>query len=175
MNTLDTIVLVIFGYCVIRGFFRGIIKEISSIVGVICGYYGAYTYYGQVAEMFQHWVTNPGYAKIIGFVIVFCGIFIAVNIVGLIIRYFMNVSFLGWIDRIFGFAFGTAKAILITSILLVMLTAFLPKGAPLIRDSVTAPYISRVSEWISMMISQEMKFEYEQKIRELKKHWNLPI
>ncbi|MEW6260904.1 MAG: CvpA family protein [Thermodesulfobacteriota bacterium] len=175
MNTLDTIVLVIFGYCVIRGFFRGIIKEISSIVGVICGYYGAYTYYGQVAEMVQGWVANPGYAKIIGFVVVFCGVFIAVNILGLIIRYFMNVSFLGWIDRIFGFAFGTAKAVLVASILVVMLTAFLPKGAPLIRDSVTAPYISRVSEWISMMISKEMKFEYEQKIRELKKHWNLPI
>lgn len=175
MNTLDTVVLVILAYCVIRGIFRGIIREISSIAGVICGYYAGYTYYEGVAESLQPWIKNPSYANITGFVVLFCAVFIVVNVLGLIIRYFMNVTLMGWLDRVLGFVFGTAKAVLICSIIVVMLTAFLPRGAPLVRDSVTAPYISRISEWIVMVVSQEMKFEYEQKIKELKKHWNIPV
>ena len=44
MNYLDIIIVVILSYCVIRGVFRGLIKELSSIIGVFGGFYAAYTY-----------------------------------------------------------------------------------------------------------------------------------
>jgi len=37
MNPFDTIIAIILGYCLIRGFFRGLIKELSSIIGVLGG------------------------------------------------------------------------------------------------------------------------------------------
>ncbi|MBW2176094.1 MAG: CvpA family protein, partial [Deltaproteobacteria bacterium] len=43
MTILDVLMIVIVGFCLIRGVFRGLIKEISSIIGVFAGYYAAYT------------------------------------------------------------------------------------------------------------------------------------
>jgi membrane protein required for colicin V production len=175
MNPFDTIITIILGYCLIRGFFRGLIKEISSIIGVLGGFYAGHTYYMEISRPLGAWISNPAYAKILGFMLLFCGVFIFVSILGVIIKYLMNIAFLGWVDRICGVLFGIAKGVLITSVILMMLTAFLPKGTPLIKDSLLAPHVSRVSEIMAQLVSKEMKQDFSTKIMELKKIWNLPL
>ncbi|MGD9974199.1 MAG: CvpA family protein [Desulfatirhabdiaceae bacterium] len=175
MNPFDTIILVILGYCLIRGFFRGLVKEISSIVGVLSGFYAGYTYYPGLADSFSTWISNMAYANILAFMLIFCSVFIAISIMGAIIKYLMNIAFLGWIDRLSGLMFGAFKGILIVSILLVMLTAFLPKNSALISESHMAPHVSWASEKLAKMISSEMKQEFFNKIKELKKAWNIPL
>jgi membrane protein required for colicin V production len=175
MNPFDLIITIILGYCLIRGFFRGLIKEISSIIGVLGGFYAGYTYYMEVSKPLSAWTSNPAYSKILGFMLLFCSIFILVSILGVIVKYLMNIAFLGWVDRICGVFFGIAKGVLIASVLLMILTAFLPKGAPLIKDSLLAPHVSRVSEIMAQLVSKEMKQEFSTKIAELKKIWNLPL
>lgn len=175
MNPFDTIITIILGYCLIRGFFRGLIKEISSIIGVLGGFYIGHSYYLEIARPLSAWISNPAYAKILGFMLLFCGVFVFVSILGVIIKYLMNIAFLGWVDRICGVLFGIAKGVLITSVLLMILTAFLPKGAPMIKDSLLAPHVSRVSEIMAQLVSKEMKQEFSTKIVELKKIWNLPL
>jgi membrane protein required for colicin V production len=54
-----------------------------------------------------------------------------------------------------------------------ILAAFLPKGTPMIKDSLLAPHVSRVSEIMAQLVSKEMKQEFSTKIVELKKNWNL--
>jgi membrane protein required for colicin V production len=56
-----------------------------------------------------------------------------------------------------------------------ILTAFLPNGAPVIKDSILAPHVSRVSEIMAQLVSPEMKMEFSTKIVELKKNWNIPL
>jgi len=107
--------------------------------------------------------------------VIFCGVFILVSIAGVIIKYLMNIAFLGWVDRICGVFFGIAKGVLIASVLLMMLTAFLPKGAPLIKDSLLAPHVTKISEVMAQLVSKEMKMEFTTKITELKKIWNIPM
>lgn len=175
MNPFDTIIAIILGYCLIRGFFRGLIKELSSIIGVLGGFYAGYTYYLDISRPLSNWISNPAYVKIIGFLVIFCGVFILVSIAGVIIKYLMNIAFLGWVDRICGVFFGIAKGVLIASVLLMMLTAFLPKGAPLIKDSLLAPHVTRISEVMAQLVSKEMKMEFTTKITELKKIWNIPM
>ena len=175
MNPFDTIIAILLGYCLIRGFFRGLIKEISSILGVLGGFYAGYTYYPDISKLLSAWISNPAYAKITGFMLLFCGVFIFVSIIGVIIKYLMNIAFLGWVDRICGVLFGIAKGVLIASVLLMILTAFLPKGAPLIKDSLLAPHVSRISEVMAQLVSKDMKLEFTTKIVELKKIWNIPL
>lgn len=175
MNPFDTIITIILGYCLIRGFFRGLVKEISSIIGVLGGFYIGHSYYLEIARPLSAWISNPAYAKILGFMMLFCGVFVFVSILGVIIKYLMNIAFLGWVDRICGVLFGIAKGVLITSVLLMILTAFLPKGTPMIKDSLLAPQVSRVSEIMAQLVSKEMKQEFSTKIVELKKIWNLPL
>ncbi|MGD8721013.1 MAG: CvpA family protein, partial [Desulfobacterales bacterium] len=63
MNPFDILTIVILAYSVIRGIFRGLIKEMSSIVGVLAGYYAAYSYYALVAAVLSRWITNTAYVN----------------------------------------------------------------------------------------------------------------
>ncbi len=171
MNFFDIIVIVILGYCLIRGIFRGLVKELSSIIGVFGGFYAAYTYYPILAKPLSKWIANGGYLNILSFLIIFCGVFIIISILGIIINYLLKIVFLGWLDRVSGAMFGAMKGILIVSVLLIALTAFLPKNTPVIKDSLLAPYVTLVSEKMAKVISKDMKHAFSTKIATIKKAW----
>lgn len=171
MNVFDIAVIIILSYCLIRGVFRGLIKELSSIVGVIGGFYAAYTYYMEVAKHLSPWISDTAYLNILSFLILFCGVFIIISILGVIIKYILKIAFLGWFDRICGAGFGVIKGILIISILFILLTAFLPKGSTVIKDSQLSPHVALVSEKMAKIVSKDMKRDFEARIAELKKAW----
>ncbi|MBL7179419.1 MAG: CvpA family protein [Pseudomonadota bacterium] len=175
MNFLDIILVIILSFCVIMGVFRGLIKELSSIIGVLGGFYAAYSYYMVLAKPLSRWISNTAYLNIISFLIIFCGILILIGILGVVIKYILKIAFLGWVDRICGAGFGIIKGILIASVLLITLTAFLPKNAPVVRDSLLAPYVTLISEKMAKVISRDMKHDFTAKIAELRKAWKQKI
>jgi membrane protein required for colicin V production len=145
----------------------------SSIVGVLAGYYAAYSYYGFIAAVLSRWITNTAYVNIVSFLILFSVVFLTVSAFGVILKYVLRIAFMGWLDRICGAAFGLAKAILIVSVLLIVLTTFLPQKAPIVTNSVLAPHVSTVSEIMVKVVSKEMKQKFYTKMEALKKSWKL--
>ncbi len=173
MNPFDILIIIILGYSLVRGLFRGLVKELSSIIGVLGGFYAAYTYYPVVAGLLSRLIHDLSYLNILSFLIIFCGVLIIVGVLGVIIKYLLNIAFLGWIDRIGGVIFGVLKGILIVSILFITLTAFLPKGTAFIKNSELAPHLSWISEKMANVISKEMKQDFNAKLGELKKAWKI--
>ena len=127
-----------------------------------------------VAKIFAGLVINPAYLNILSFLIIFCIVLIIISILGVVIKYLLNVAFLGWIDRICGVFFGLIKGILIVTVLFIILTTFLPKGAPLIKKSVLAPHVTWISEKMVNVVSKEMKRDFFSKLDEFKKAWKIP-
>ncbi|MGB5422064.1 MAG: CvpA family protein [Desulfobacterales bacterium] len=173
MNPFDILTIVILAYSVIRGIFRGLIKEMSSIVGVLAGYYAAYSYYAVIAAVLSRWMTNTAYVNIVSFLILFSVVFLIVSAFGVILKYVFRIAFMGWLDRICGAAFGLAKAILVVAVLLIVLTTFLPQNAPIVTNSVLAPHVTTVSEIMVKVVSKEMKQIFYTKMEALKKSWKL--
>ena len=173
MNLFDIVIIIILGFCLIRGGFRGLIKELSAIVGVLAGYYGAYTYYPEVAALLSRWISEQGVGNILAFMIIFCVVFFVVSILGIIIRYLLNAVFSGWVDRLGGVVFGLLKGGLIAAVLFIALTAFLPKGTPLLKQSRLSPYVARYAEVMAEVVSEDMKDGFKVKFKELKESWVL--
>lgn len=171
MNALDILISIITGFCLVRGIFRGIIKEITSIVGVFVGFYAAYTYYPIVADRLSFLITNKSYLNIVSFFITFSILFLAVGFVGIVFKYLLKAVAMGWADRILGGTFGFVKAVLIVSVLLVPLTTFLPKRSPFIKNSFLAPRVSAISEKMVAVVPKEMKQKFNDNINVLKKAW----
>jgi membrane protein required for colicin V production len=171
MNPFDMLIVAIVAFCVIRGVFRGLINELSSIIGVLAGFYAAYSYYASLARFFMRWVGDAAYANIIGFLIIFSIIYFIVSIAGVVIKYALNIAFMGWIDRICGACFGLIKGVMIVSVLFLIFTAFLPSGAPMVRNSVFAPHLTTISEKLAKVVKQDLQRDFGIKIGELKKYW----
>ncbi|MBC2733961.1 MAG: CvpA family protein [Desulfobacteraceae bacterium] len=173
MNALDIVIGIILVFTLVRGIFRGLVVEISSIIGIFGGIYGAVFYYPAAAQFLHRWISDTAYTNIIGFLLIFGVIFILVGILGVVIKYLLNIASLGWFDRLCGAAFGGVKGILIASVLLFALTTFLPGGTPLIKTSRLAPHVAVITEGIVKIIPQNMKQRFGEKYKDVKREWKV--
>ncbi|HHC25178.1 MAG TPA: CvpA family protein [Desulfobacterales bacterium] len=173
MNPLDILMIVILTYCVVMGFFRGLMRELAATIGVLGGFYAAYTYYMNVSKYLSKWISDPSYLNILSFLIIFFSVFIIISILGVIIKYLLKIITFGWMDRISGGGCGLIKGLLIVSVVLMTLITFLPKGSPIIRDSMLSPSVTPISEKMAKVISKDMKREFTIKIRHFKKAWKM--
>ena len=169
MNGFDLMVLVIVLFCMIRGVFRGLIREVSGIVAVIAGFYGAFKYYFMLSPYLEFLIQTPGIRHLVSFSVLFCGIVILVGLLAALIRKLMHLVFLGWVDRTFGLIFGTAKGVLFVSVLFIMLTAFVPSGsASLMNRSETAPYLAQISRAMTLFISRNLRMDFLDRLNKYK-------
>ena len=171
MNPFDILIVTILAYGLIRGIFRGLVREISSIVGVLGGFYAAYTYYPHVAKLISPWISNSAYLNILSYLVIFSIVVIIVGVLAVIIKYLLNIAYLGWVDRVSGALFGVLKGSLVICVLFIVLTAFLPKGAPIIKNATLSPYVATVSEVMAKVLSKDMKANFKSKIEDFKKSW----
>jgi len=173
MNPFDMAIIVVLGYCIIRGIFRGLIKEVSSIVGLAAGFYAAYSYHGSVSPLFSKWITEPAYLKITSFVLLFCSVFLTIALIGILIRFVIKLVLLGVVDRIFGGVFGALKATLVVSFAYILLITFLPAGGvSVVSESKLAPQINMLARGIIQVVPKDVRESYNKKLSELKRDWS---
>jgi membrane protein required for colicin V production len=171
MNPLDILICIILGFCLIRGIFRGSIKEITSLIGVFVGFYVAYTYYKVVASWLSPLIGSEPYESIVAFLLTFAVFFFALGLIGILLKHLLKGTSLGWTDRILGSLLGLVKALLIVSVLFIPITTYLPANASVIRNSALAPYVSVVSDKIVTAVPEEMKQRFWEKVNALRMSW----
>ncbi|PID40602.1 MAG: colicin V production protein [Proteobacteria bacterium] len=171
MNAFDIVIVSVLAYGLIRGIFRGLVRELSSIIGVLGGFYAAYTYYPHMSKLLSGWISDSSYLNIISYLVIFAAVMVVVGILAVIIKYLLNIAYLGWLDRVSGALFGVLKGALVICVLFTVLTAFLPKGTPFIKNSTLAPYVATTSEVTAKVLSKDMKIKFIAKMKELKKAW----
>ena len=170
-NPLDIIICIILSYGLIMGMVHGFIRELTSLAGIVGGFYAAYTYYPMVGTYLKKSFLNPIYLDLISFMMIFLGVMVTGSLIGKLLFHLLKLSDLTLMDRFTGSIFGSAKGILITAFLLAGLTAFLSKDHPLIRNSYLAPKITLLTEKMVVSTPPELRKLYHQKVNVLKKLW----
>ncbi|MBU0464907.1 MAG: CvpA family protein [Proteobacteria bacterium] len=173
MNAFDIAIIVIISFCLIRGIFNGLVGEVSGIIGVYTGFYCAYTYYPLIAVYAEKFIKTSDTRNLISFFILFCSILIIVNLISLLIRKVLNLVFLGWVDRGLGLFLGAGKGILVGSVLFIMITTFLPKGAGILAGSKFSPYVAQVSKAMTVFVSKNTRKDFLKRLEGIQKTWKL--
>jgi membrane protein required for colicin V production len=171
MNIFDIVMVVIVSFCLIRGLFKGLIGEMSGIIGVVAGFYGAFTYYPLITPYAEPWIQNSGIRNLIAFFVLFCGVLLVVGLIALLIRNILKLVFLGWVDRTFGLVFGAAKGILVVSVLFIMITTFFPKNTNILSGSKFSPHIAKVSKTLTVFVSKNSKQTFLKQLEGIQKVW----
>lgn len=172
MNAFDIAVIVILSFCLIRGIFNGLIGEVSGIIGVFAGFYGAFTYYPLLSVYGEKIITAPDTRNLAAFFVLFCSIFIIVNVISLVIRKILHFVFLGWFDRVMGFLFGAAKGLSLASVLFIMITTFLP-GSSVLTGSKFSPYVASVSKAMTVVVSKNTRNDFLNQLEAVQKKWKI--
>ena len=103
----------------LKGLFRGLIKEVFGIIGIIGAIFVASRVSKDVGDAVAPILAIQSEAtlKLIGFIIALIGFWLVVYTLGVIISKIFSASGLGVVDRTFGFIFGASKVFLIFSVI----------------------------------------------------------
>ena len=115
----DLIILAVTLILGLKGLFRGLIKEVFGIIGIIGAIFVASRISKEIGDLIAPILVleNEATIKLIGFITALVAVWLVVYSAGVIVSKIFSASGLGVVDRIFGFVFGAAKIFLIFSVI----------------------------------------------------------
>jgi len=121
MSYLDLILALPIVFGLIRGFMKGMIVELTSIMALILGVYGAILFSNSVAQfLHKQFDWSKEIIAIIAFVLVFAAILILVHLLARVIERGIKLAALGVVNKLAGALIGGLKMALVVSVLLLI-------------------------------------------------------
>lgn len=162
-----------------KGFKRGLIIELCTLMALLLGVYGA----AHLGDMGSEWMennfnTDPGISRILSFAVLFLIIVVLVMLFGKVLTGIIKLVALGLVNKLFGMAFGGFKFFLIVSGLLFLINGF-PITSEIIplsekRESfLYEPTLGLISNLYPVLREGEWHEEIQDKIETLKEGINL--
>jgi membrane protein required for colicin V production len=145
MNVLDCILIGILAFALVRGFVRGLIREVAAVLGILAGFVAAGHFHPVVAGLLRSRLPSLPYADLIAYGLVFVATWLAFVLLGFLASRVARASLLGWPDRFLGALVGLFKGTLAAVVLVTVLTLFLPSGSEVLRRSIFRPYLQIAS------------------------------
>ena len=109
----DIIILAVMGISLVFGLFRGLLRELLSLVSWVLAFWIAYRYSSNVAQIIDKALQNPTLSQAVSAVLVFIVVLVTLMVAaGLISRIFKATGLAG-LDRILGGLFGLGRAVVI--------------------------------------------------------------
>ncbi|MBU0734690.1 MAG: CvpA family protein [Proteobacteria bacterium] len=155
MNLLDMIITACMVFLIVRGIFRGFVREVGSLAGVILGIWFGSVYQPQMTRFLEPLLPAGKLLPLISFASVFLIVLVSCNVAGWLLQMLIKKVLLGWADRTLGAGLAVFKGVIITYFAIVLLTFFVPSKAKFIADSKLAPVIVSSYQSIVGLISPE--------------------
>ena len=148
MTALDWILLLIVAVSGLLGLFRGMIGVVMSLVAWLLAGLAAYLFGGDVGRSL---VTDgqPGWGEYLGgYALSFAVVWIAVALIGLVVRRIVQGAGLSGVDRAFGFGLGIARGLFFACALLLMLGLTQVPAKRAWRESTGVAVLLPVAAWM---------------------------
>ena len=142
MNWLDIVLILIIAIPAVIGVWRGLLKTVVPLIGIVLGVYLAGQFYSPVANWLSVWLESPAQSKIVAFLIIFVVVLLITMVVAWQLRKVLNILLLGWIDHIGGLVFGLAIGAIISGVVVLLFARFPFAGVEaIIQDSALAVFL----------------------------------
>jgi membrane protein required for colicin V production len=157
MTIFDYVIIFITSICCLFSFYKGMVREIFSLLGYLVGYVLSIDYYEEVTSILQSMLSKEIMVRISEFSIVFTIVKILValfifftikfsfDIFGRLIRRSVGGSIaISFPDRIGGGALGILKGFVIVAIMMFPLSLFRGGYERVTQGSIITPYLEKV-------------------------------
>jgi len=142
MNALDVAVVALIVVFALRGFWRGFLRELFALAGLIAGIAGAIMFSDGLAAMLSARVKLPGAAcGALAFLGIFLVLHMAFNLVGIVLDRVTRSAFVGGLNRAGGALFAIGKTGVVIAFVLLFLHLF--PIVPKFDDQIASSSIAR--------------------------------
>ena len=142
MNSLDYILFIPLLYALYRGFTKGLIIELASLLALTLGIYGALHFSSFTFEFLSdYFEIKTVYLQLVSYGLTFLIIAVFISFTGKILTMLIRLVALGFINRMMGAIFGGIKALLILSVFISFFDRFNKQFGMVNEDILTSSLI----------------------------------
>ena len=154
MTWLDWAVIAVFAASLLVGAWRGLVREVISILGWVIAFLAANLLAGPLGPSMPDAIPSPELRIAAAYLAIFVASLIVTTLVGLLLSKIVKAVGLGGVDRMLGALFGAARGLLIVlaGALLAGLTS--APRQPFWRDSASGPLLVHAAQALKPLLPQ---------------------
>jgi membrane protein required for colicin V production len=123
MNLIDILVWAILVVFIVKGFLKGLVREVCSLIGLVMGIWAACKYYPSLSAAIRPYIHLPhNVSSTISFALIFLIIGLLFFFLGHLLTVVFKIALLGGVNRVGGVLFGLIQGALVLSMLLYFCT-----------------------------------------------------
>ena len=156
MSVIDIIIGALILYGVVKGLFKGLFVEVTSLLALLVGVYGAVHFSNYAAEiLLNNFEWSEKTTNITAFAVTFVAIVMVISLAGKALTKLADFAALGLLNKLLGALFGGTKIALIISVLLLIFST-LNKTIPFVsNDEIEASLLYTPVKSLAPMILPE--------------------
>ena len=119
MNWVDYVLLALLGFAAVRGFMKGLVREVCALIGLVLGIWGAIHFNHDVAA----WLGLQQQNEAVSFMITLVLIVLVLHFIGIALTKVIDVAQLSIPNQLGGLVFGAVRKAFLLSVVLNVLFA----------------------------------------------------
>lgn len=163
MTVFDYGVLTVVGLSVLLGVFRGLVREVLSLAAWVAAFVAAGLFGGWLAERLPGEIPTPELRLLVGYTAVFLLVLVLMSIAAIVASKLVRAAGLAVEDRVLGALFGTARGVLIVTVLMLLAGLTSLPQHPAWRMALTSPLLEalamQVREWLPDDLSRRIRYD----------------
>jgi len=144
-GSLDIALMVIMGYFFLRGIFRGVVKEVVTVLGLFVAFWAASVYYPLGAVHLSFIFEMEEQRNIVSFFVIFMVVYFLLSILSIFVDKIVKLTISPIISALLGAVVGVIKGVLFCAIVLVVAQFFLKPTDKFFQNSNIWPFLQPVS------------------------------
>lgn len=146
MNLVDILIWVVLLVFAVKGFMKGLVREVCSLAGIVAGGWAAFVYCHSLAEVLRRHSSVPSALTTpLSFGLIFLALGLLFFFLGHLLTVLFRIVLLGGVNRMGGVLFGLIQGVLVICILLAVASSSLPPrhvSSCLASSTATRPFFS---------------------------------
>lgn len=154
MSIIDVILAIPLAWALYRGFRKGLILELATLVGLIAGLYAGLHFTAATSRyLCETFRINGSYLPVLAFSVIFILVILLVYFIGKMLEKTAETLMLGFINKIAGAFFSLIKMTLILSFLLFIINSFARGGSILSEEQQKKSYLyNPIADFAPMLL-----------------------
>ena len=121
MATLDIILLICFIPGIIRGISKGFLEQALSLVGIVLSVWAAFKFSALVCDWLKPYLSlSETILNVVAFALILVAVCLVVLIVAKLLTKVLEMSMLGWLDKILGLVFALVVNALLLGVFIIL-------------------------------------------------------
>jgi membrane protein required for colicin V production len=162
MTWLDYAVIGVSCLSIAWGVWRGLVREIVSLLGWLVAFLSASLFAGPLSVHMPESIPTPELRAIAAFVAIFISALIVTTLLGIVLSHLVKAVGLGGLDRTLGGLFGVARGVLVLAALALLAGLTSAPTQPWWKESFSGPLLASTAlalkPWLPPTLAERLRY-----------------